>query len=87
MTDKAVVEALKNIHQNDLKQIYSNIRLAIIGFAKNHPITKEKIIDIYQDAVITLRDNAMKETINDLKSEIKRSLFIVGKHLFYRILK
>lgn len=87
MTDKAVIEALKNRDQNALKQIYSNNRLAFIGFAKKYPIRKEDIIDIYQDAIIALRDNAVNGTMDDLKSEIKTYLFSIGKYMIYKKLK
>ncbi|WP_296380149.1 sigma-70 family RNA polymerase sigma factor [Winogradskyella sp.] len=87
MTDKAVIEALKNRDQNALKQIYSNNRLAFIGFAKKYPIAREDVIDIYQDAIIALRDNAVNGTIDDLKSELKTYLFSIGKYMIYNKVK
>ena len=87
MIDKAVIEALKNRDQNTLKQVYSNNRVAFMGFAKKYPITKEDAIDIYQDAIIALRDNAVKGTIDDLKSELKTYLFSIGKYMIYNKLK
>ncbi len=87
MTDSAVIEALKNRDPNALKQIYSNNRLAFIGFAKKYPIAEEDVIDIYQDAIIALRDNAVNGTIDDLKSELKTYLFSIGKYMIYSKLK
>ena len=87
MTDNAVIEALKNRDQNALKQIYSNNRLAFISFAKKYPITEEDVIDIYQDAIIALRDNAVNGTIDDLKSELKTYLFSIGKYMIYNKVK
>jgi len=87
MTDNAVIEALKNRDQNALKQIYSNNRLAFISFAKKYPITEEDVIDIYQDAIIALRDNAVNGTIDNLKSELKTYLFSIGKYMIYNKVK
>lgn len=87
MTDKAVIEAIKKRDPNALKHIYSSNRMAFIGFAKKYPITEEDIIDIYQDAIIALRDNAVKGTIDDLKSELKTYLFSIGKYMIYDKLK
>ncbi|MEH6537038.1 MAG: sigma-70 family RNA polymerase sigma factor [Psychroserpens sp.] len=87
MTDNAVIKALKNRDPNALKQIYSNNRLAFMGFAKKYPITEEDIIDIYQDAIIALRDNAVNGTIDNLKSELKTYLFSIGKYMIYNKVK
>jgi len=87
MIDNAVIEALKNRDPNALKQIYSNNRLAFISFAKKYPITEDDVIDVYQDAIIALRDNAIKGTIDDLKSELKTYLFSIGKYMIYNKLK
>nr|WP_321234583.1 sigma-70 family RNA polymerase sigma factor [uncultured Psychroserpens sp.] len=87
MTDNAVIEALKKRDPNALKQIYANNRLAFIGFAKKYPITEDDIIDIYQDAIIALRDNAVNGTIDELKSELKTYLFSIGKYMIFNKLK
>ncbi|WP_460220137.1 RNA polymerase sigma factor [Psychroserpens sp. MEBiC05023] len=83
MTDIAVIQALKNRDQNALKHIYSNNRLAFMTFAKKYPIAEEDIIDIYQDAIIALRNNAVNGTIDNLKSELKTYLFSIGKYMIY----
>jgi RNA polymerase sigma factor (sigma-70 family) len=87
MTDKAVIEALKNRDPNALKQIYLNNRLAFMSFAKKYPIAEEDIIDVYQDAIIALRDNAVNGTIDNLKSELKTYLFSIGKYMIYNKVK
>jgi len=87
MTDKAVIEALKNRDQDALKHVYIKHRPAFIGFTKKYPITKEDAIDIYQDAVIALRDNAVNGTIDNLKSELKTYLFTIGKYMIYNKIK
>ncbi len=87
MTDNAVIEALKNGEQNALKDIYTNNRLAFIRFAKKYPIAEEDIIDIYQDAIIALRKNAINGKIDNLKSELKTYLFSIGKYMIFDKIK
>ncbi|RKE99014.1 RNA polymerase sigma factor [Ichthyenterobacterium magnum] len=87
MTDKAVIEALKKGDQNALKLIYESNRLAFIGFAKKYSINEDDVIDIYQDAIIALRENAIKGKIDNLKSELKTYLFSIGKYMIYERLK
>ena len=87
MTDEAVIKALKNRSQKALERVYSINRKAFLGFAKKYPISNEDAIDIYQDAIIALRDNAVNGTIDDLKSELKTYLFSIGKYMIYSNLK
>lgn len=87
MTDNAVIEALKNRDPNALKEFYLNNRSAFISFAKKYPIAKEDVIDIYQDAIIALRDNAINGSIDDLKSELKTYVFSIGKYMIFNMLK
>jgi len=87
MTDNAVINALKNRDQNALKQIYTNNRLAFIGFAKKYPLDEAAVTDIYQDAIIALRENAINGKLDDLKSELKTYLFSIGKYMIYKALK
>lgn len=87
MTDKAFIKALKIRDQNALKQIYINNKSAFIGFAKKYPLDEEIITDIYQDAIIALRENAINGKLDDLKSELKTYLFSIGKYMIYKALK
>ncbi|OUS01394.1 hypothetical protein A9Q86_06305 [Flavobacteriales bacterium 33_180_T64] len=87
MTDATVIEALKNRDQKTLKYIYEDNRLAFISFAKKYPIVEDDILDIYQDAIIALRENAINGKIDNLKSELKTYLFSIGKYMIYDKLK
>ncbi|WP_299271869.1 sigma-70 family RNA polymerase sigma factor [uncultured Psychroserpens sp.] len=87
MTDKAVIESLKKGEQGGLKFVYSAHRLDFINFAKKYPIVEEDIIDVYQDAIIALRDSAIKGHVDTIKSELKTYLFSIGKYIIYAKLK
>lgn len=87
MTDSNLIKGLKNDNKHALKHVYSVNKTAFINFAKKFPIAEEDVIDIYQDAIIALRENAIKGKIDNIKSELKTYLFSIGKYMIYDRLK
>jgi len=87
MLESNLIEGLRKGDKHVLKHIYTNNRLAFIGFAKKYPIAESDVIDIYQDAIIALRENAINGKIDNLKSELKTYLFSIGKYMIYDRLK
>lgn len=82
-----MVQALKNGNSEALKTVYLKHRAAFIGFAKKYPLDEATVTDIYQDAIIALRENAINGKLDNLKSEIKTYLFSIGKYMIYKALK
>jgi len=87
MTDDSLIKALKNNNRSVLKSIYLNNKMAFIVFAKKYDLSHEDVLDIYQDAIIALRENALKGHLDNLKSELKTYLFSIGKYMIYNRLK
>ena len=87
MVDKVLVEALKKRNSEALKSVYLDYKAAFIGFAKKYPLDEATVIDIYQDAIIALHDNAVNGKLDHLKSELKTYLFSIGKYMIYKRLK
>lgn len=87
MMDRVMVDALKNGNSEALKTVYLNNKAAFIGFAKKYPLDEATVTDIYQDAIIALRENAINGKLDNLKSELKTYLFSIGKHMIYKALK
>lgn len=87
MVEKVILEALKNDNKSVLKSIYLEHKSAFIGFAKTYNMDYEDAQDIYQDAVIALRENALKGHLDNLNSELKTYLFSIGKYMIYKRLK
>lgn len=87
MIDKALIEALKQGNALALKAVYLDNKSAFIGFAKKYSLDQDTVVDIYQDAIIALRDNAINGKLDDLKSELKTYLFGIGKYMVYKTLK
>ncbi|EDP72552.1 hypothetical protein FBALC1_15662 [Flavobacteriales bacterium ALC-1] len=87
MTDSNLIKGLKNDNKHALKYVYTVNKTAFLNFAKKFPLAEEDIIDIYQDAIIALRENAIKGKIDNITSELKTYLFSIGKYMIYNRLK
>ncbi len=87
MTESEILVALKNDDKSVLKSVYLEHKSGFIGFAKTYNIDSEDALDIYQDAIIALRENALKGHLVNLKSKLKTYLFSIGKYMFYKRLK
>ncbi|WP_033957419.1 RNA polymerase sigma factor [Psychroserpens jangbogonensis] len=87
MVESEILVALKNDDKSVLKSVYLEHKPAFIGFAKTYNIDSEDALDLYQDAIIALRENALNGHLDNLKSELKTYLFSIGKYMFYKHLK
>lgn len=56
-------------------------------FANQYGLPAEVILDVYQDAVVALCENAKKGLIDNLQCTIKTYLFSVGKFMIFKQLK
>lgn len=70
-----------------LANIYKENRTGFLIFAKKYNLPDEDLIDIYQDAIIALRDNIVMGKVVNLESSIKTYLFSVGKYMIYKKIK
>jgi len=84
MNKKSLVNALKNDDRTLLKSIYLEHKTAFIGFSNKYELDYDDILDIYQDAIIALRENAIKGHLDSLKSELRTYLFSIGKYMIYK---
>lgn len=87
MIEKKLLIALKNDDKSALKSIYIEYKLPFLNFAKKFNISEDDSLDIYQDAIVSLRENCMKGHLDDMKSELKTYLFSIGKYMIYKRLK
>lgn len=84
---KNIVYLLKKQDEKVIQDIYNEYRLGFILYANRYKIDKEQILDVYQDAVIALYENAQKGHLDNLTSSIKTYLFSIGKYMIFNILK
>ena len=77
------------IEENDalIKKLYYEHRNAFFGFGKKYSLTDTELADIYQDAFLALRKQAISGKLYEVKSSLKTYLFGIGKHLIYNELK
>ena len=84
---EVIIEHLKEDHPEGLRQVYLEHRNAFLQFAKKYPIEPATAEDVYQDAIIILRDNARRGKLDHLRSELRTYLFGIGKYLIYAHLR
>jgi len=80
---KNIIELLKQGDQKTLEKIYLENRNGFINFSKKYNIDEGDAIDIYQDAILILRENAINGRIDDLQSNISTYLFAIGKYKIF----
>jgi len=80
---KNTIELLKMGDQKTLERIYVENREGFINFSKKYNVEEQDAVDIYQDAIIVLRDNAVQGRIDSLQSNISTYLFAIGKYKIY----
>lgn len=85
--EKHLIEGIKKWDEKTVQTVYDEYRQGFILFAKRYEINEEKIIDIYQDAVIALCENADKGHLDELKSSVKTYLFAIGKYMIFNYLR
>lgn len=81
------VDALKTNDHFLIKELYNANRTSFLKFAKQYTIEEADCIDLYQEAFILLRKQAISGKLYNVKSSLKTYLFGIGKHLIYKKLK
>lgn len=84
---KNIVHLLKKQDEKVIRDIYNEYRPGFLLYANRYKLGKEQILDVYQDAIIALCENAQKGHLDNLSSSIKTYLFSIGKYMIFNILK
>jgi len=82
-----LIRQLKEDNPEGLRKVYVENRQAFFQFVKRYPIDKNMAEDIYQDAIIILRDNAKQGKLDSLTGSVRTYLFSIGKYLIYSHLR
>jgi RNA polymerase sigma factor (sigma-70 family) len=82
-----VIDLLKRNDEKSIRTVYNDNKNGFILFAKRYNLSYDDLIDVYQDAIIALIENAKKGKIDDLKSSITTYLFGIGKFMIFQKLK
>ncbi|MCF6279800.1 MAG: sigma-70 family RNA polymerase sigma factor [Flavobacteriaceae bacterium] len=86
MVEDNLVELIKQGNVKALEKVYVTNKDSFMFFARKYNISNDDIIDVYQDAILALRDNAIRGKI-DGRGELRTYLFGIGKYMIYDILK
>ena len=85
--DTFLLEGLKNGNEKTLSKVYLIYKSDFISYAKKFDLSKEDIIDVYQDVILALRENVTSRKLTTLNSSLKTYLFSIGKYMIYSKLR
>lgn len=81
------IALLQNGDTNYINKLYLSNKQVFLSFAYQHNINNDLAVDIYQDAVIALVENAKKGLLNNLQCTVETYLFSIGKYMIYKAIK
>jgi len=87
MKEKQLIALLKKGQKSTLEEIYKSNKAAFNNYAMKFSISNDEILDIYQDAIIALFENAIDGKMDGLNCTIKTYLFSIGKNMIYQSFK
>lgn len=82
-----LLEQLKKGDEKTIHSIYVDNKNGFLLFANRYNLSSDDLLDIYQDSIVALCENAKKGTIDHLESSITTYLFSIGKYMIYKKLK
>lgn len=82
-----LIDLIKINDEKTIREFYNQSKNGFILFANRYNLSYDDIIDIYQDAIIALIENAKKGRIDNLKSSVTTYLFGIGKFMIFQKLK
>ena len=85
--ESSLIQLLKENDSRTIKKIYEDNRTRFIAFASQYNLNGDVILDIYQDAIIALCENAKKGKLDSIQSLISTYLFSIGKFMIFQLLK
>lgn len=83
MNEQQLIQLLKEADKDVLGKLYIEHRSAFLYFAQKFCKQEEDILDAYQDAIIALKEKAVKGGLDSLNCSLKTYLFGIGKYMLY----
>lgn len=81
------VNLLKQEDEKTIRDIYNEYRPGFLLFANRYNLGQDRTLDVYQDAIIALCENAQKGHLDELSSSLKTYLFSIGKYMIFAELR
>ena len=85
--DNQAVEDLRSDDRLKIKALYNAYRAEFLGFGKRYKLDQDALADIYQEAFLALRKQAISGKLDEIKSSMKTYLFGIGKFMIYDALR
>lgn len=87
ITLEGFLSLVKTDSEGAISKIYDFYRSSFLSFGKKYTKNENLIIDAFQEAVLSLYNNAMKDKISVKNSTLKTYLFAIGKYKLINILQ
>lgn len=84
---KRTVDLLKQEDEKTIRDIYNEYRPGFLLFSNRYGLGQDQNLDVYQDAIIALCENAQKGHLDELSSSLKTYLFSIGKYMIFAKLR
>lgn len=84
---KRTVALLKQEDEKTIRDIYNDYRPGFLLFANRYGLGQDQNLDVYQDAIIALCENAQKGHLDNISSSLKTYLFSIGKYMIFAKLR
>jgi RNA polymerase sigma factor (sigma-70 family) len=82
-----IITLLKQNDEKTIRKVYDDNKKGFLLFANRYNLNAEDVVDVYQDAIIALIENAKKGKIDDLQSSLSTYLFGIGKFMIFQKFK
>ena len=81
--EKRIIDELKSDQKLKIKSLYFQYRDEFLNFSKKYHLRQEDLVDIYQEAFITMHQKALFGKLSPVKCSFKTYLFAVAKNMIY----
>lgn len=81
------IALLKKGDDRTIHEIYEEYRAGFFLFAGKYKLGDEIVLDVYQDAIIALCENAQKGKLDTLESSLKTYFYAIGKYMLFAKLR
>lgn len=85
--NQKLIEQIKKNDPIALQEFYKNNKKEFLLFLNRYNLNLQDALDVYQDAIIALVENAKKGKIDNIQSSLKTYLFGIGKFMVFQKFK
>lgn len=85
--NQKLIEEIKSNNPKALQEFYNNNKTSFLLFFNRYNLSADDALDIYQDAIIALVENAKRGKIDNLQSSLTTYLIGIGKYMVFQKFK